>query len=262
MDITGEFLRSIVVYDCGLTKVRLGSAHDGGYVVAREVCDLVPEVYSFGVGDDTAFEIDFSVQYPKAVMHLFDPFVDDLPTSSPKFHFSKTGIGRGFKTEIVPKQNAMLKLDVEYAEWDALKNNVSLELLALFSQVVIEFHIVHVQPQPGLSPYWSEFYGKVLERINNNLFGKYMCAMGKLAVFFRCIHIHANNSLPLAVVDGYKFPPLIEMTFVRKDLIPGSCTLSKELFPVAGLDSPNKTDRMDVYNYYPMGRERERKLVE
>ena len=52
---------------------RLGSFHDGGYVVLDSI--LTKRLYSFGVGDETSFEIDF-IKREGAVAHMFDHTVN------------------------------------------------------------------------------------------------------------------------------------------------------------------------------------------
>ena len=88
-------------------------------------------------------------------------------------------------------------------------------------------------------------------QINEGIFIKYCLALEKLNEHFYIFHAHANNSLPLIEVNGYKFPPLMELSFVRKDLV--ACAMPTiETFPVEGLDYPNKTDRPDIKDWYPI----------
>lgn len=254
LDMVGEFLRSIVVFDCGTPKVRVGSVNDGGYVVLEELCGKAPEVYSFGVGDNVDFEQDFVSRWPGVEkVYLFDPTIEASPSLHPKFFFIKCGIGGGYSPSIAPAKNSILKMDIESDEWEALLNVLSLVLLLDFSQLVIEFHIVHAELRDIKYPYWKLFYDRAMGRINDGLFLKYFNVINRVNTLFRCFHIHANNSLHPITVGGHTFPPLLEMSFVRKDLVRG-CIPTKGPFPVDGLDAPNKTDRADIYNYFPMGR--------
>ena len=52
---------------------RMGSFHDGGYVVVEDI--LPRKLYTFGVGDETSFEVDF-VKIEGATTHLYDHTVD------------------------------------------------------------------------------------------------------------------------------------------------------------------------------------------
>ena len=75
--------------------------------------------------------------------------------------------------------------------------------------------------------------------------------MCKLLDLFYIFHIHANNSLPKMSVNGHSFPPLLEISFIRKDLISSIPKLSQEKYPIKGIDYPNKNDRSDIEKVYP-----------
>ena len=116
--------------------------------------------------------------------------------------------------------------------------------------MLIEFHIVTIDEMgigglPSVSPYFRTFYQSVNYKIQNNLFELYYEVIKKLNKYFYAFHIHANNSLPKINLNGYSFPPLVELSFVRKDLVQ-NVTETKAKFPVDGLDFPNKMDRNDI----------------
>lgn len=263
-----KFLNEIKVYDCGLTKVRIGNKSDGGYIALKEICIKTPMVYSFGVGTDVGFEFDFVKKFSPQEVKLFDPTINALPGELPTFIFSHNRFDiktlKSSKTQtklnIVKEEysepknlpdDSLLKIDVEWNEWDALLE-FDKKTLNKFSQILIEFHIVHVEPREGLTPYFKDFYETIFEKLNEDLFRKYYEVMKKLNDQFYAFHIHANNSLPLIEVDGYSFPPLLEVSFVRKDLVE-NVQETTDSFPIDGLDFPNKTDRPDILNWYPIG---------
>jgi hypothetical protein len=251
MDILREFLGTITVRNCGLTKLRIGSKHDGGYVVAEELCRRARMVYSAGVGEDLAFEEQWLERWPKTRFILYDPNIESPPVSHEKFTFRRIGLGAKYKPLVRVKMNSTLKLDIEWDEWGAIQAipDSNLERLA---QIVVEFHIIHSEIERNdLSPYFCALYDDVMMRVNEDLFGLYYDTMRKLTRHFYIFHIHANNSLPLANYEGYWFPPLLEVSFVRKDLV-RIHSVSRETFPIKGLDSPNKTDRPDFMDYYPL----------
>jgi len=253
MDNVEKFINEIKAYDVGFDKIRLGSKHDGGYVVLRELCKATDLVYSFGIGDNISFELDFANNFPWTQLKLFDPMINKIPQQHKNFTFIKEGIGNNygnFNKMSDIHTNALLKMDIEWDEWDAL-DNLNIKTLKRFTQMVIEFHIIHVEPRSNLTPYFLKFYKHTLEYVNDYLFGIYYRVMKKLNIFFNCFHIHANNSLPLISIDEYRIPPLLEMSFVRRDLV-SSIKEIKESFPVKGLDFSNKIDRPDINNYYPL----------
>jgi hypothetical protein len=244
-----NFLKSIRVYDFPrLTKVRIGNEHDGGYVAFNELCQVTETVYSVGVGNDVGFEKDWVARYPETEIHLFDPVIKDLPQADKRFYLHRFGLGLKWEPLKDVAQDSLLKMDIEWHEWPAILKFDEQELLK-FTQLLIEFHIVHVEPRQGLTPYFQGFYQEVYDSINQDLFDMYLKVMGKLLNHFWIFHIHANNSLPVIRVNGFNFPPLLEISFVRKDIVVDGY-LTKTRFPTA-VDRPNKTDRPDILDFYP-----------
>jgi hypothetical protein len=251
-----RFLSEIKVYDLPVTKGRLGNEGDGGYVVAMEHLALANDLYSFGIGNDVGFELDFLSLFPKAKAHLFDPTIQSPPCKHDRFNFERTGIDSralygGLPWGIEP--DSILKIDAEWDEWEALLE-MPLNRLG-FSQIIIEFHILHLEPRSGLSPYFTGLYQSLVNKQNWKLFHLYGDVMVWMNSWYRCFHIHANNSLPMVNVDGYQFPPLLEMSFLRKDLADSDIKPASGPFPISGLDFANKKDRPDVINWFPLIKE-------
>jgi len=264
-----KFLKEIEVFDCNLTKVRIGNESDGGYVALKELCEKTNTVYSFGVENDVGFELEFVNRFPNSHVRLFDPTIDSLPCDHKRFTFFKLGVGQNHESlqsimlgDIV-SSSKLLKMDIEWDEWEALLSTPD-EVLTQFNQLLVEFHIVSIDTfsqmkRPGfagphfiLTPYFSKFYKSVYDKINDKIFELYYRALKKLNKHFYIYHIHANNSLSEIGSEGYRFPPLIELSFVRKDLVAGVKKTDVN-FPVIGLDFPNKTDRPDIEIAYPLG---------
>ena len=243
-----KFMSQIQVKDVSLTKIRIGNKHDGGYVLLKELCEKTSMLYSFGIGNDVGFELDFTKKYPLIGIQMYDPTVSFLPSDHFNFTFHKIGIEESLNNL---QDDCILKIDVEHAEWDALLN-ISTDDLLKCNQIVVEFHIIHCEPRHGLTPYFREFYRSILSEINEKMFKKYYQVMKKLTDFFYIYHIHPNNSLPKTQMGYYYLPPLIELSFVRKDLVKGVCD-TRESFPIQNLDYPNKTNRSDITNFYPLG---------
>ncbi len=248
-----KFLRLIKVYDCGLTKMRVGNHGDGGYVVYKELCERSKVVYSAGIGGDIGFEKDWLAKYPDTRFKMYDPTIDKLPEEHNRFSFHRYGLGSKYKPLKDVIQDSMLKMDIEWDEWSAFQTMGESELRK-FSQMLVEFHIVHAEPRCGLSPYFDSFYSDVFEKINEDLFATYYQVMSWLSNWFYIFHIHANNSLPMIEAMGCMLPPLLEISFVRKDLVKEHKRATCE-FPMPELDVPNKNNRPDILDYYPFIRE-------
>jgi hypothetical protein len=245
-----DLLQYIKIYQTPFTKIRVGGPNDGGYILLRELCEKSEWLYSFGIGDDTAFEDDLMEKFPQIKVKAFDPYNDMVPVKYKRFQFHKYGLGTGWKPLKEVKPNSILKMDIEWDEWAAV-HMFPEEQLTQFRMLVIEFHLVHCEPKESYSPYFYQMYNWVFDRINQDMFVNYHETFKWLNNWFLPFHIHANNSLPQVQLDGYIFPPLLEISFIRRDLLSGKRELSQEEFPVAGLDSPNKTNRPDILDYYP-----------
>ncbi len=72
-------------------KIRLGNKYDGGYVIPKIFIDNVDTIYSYGIGDDISFEIDF-LTYKDININMYDHTVNGLPLQNNKINFYKEGL--------------------------------------------------------------------------------------------------------------------------------------------------------------------------
>lgn len=250
-----NFIQSLKIYDTGLTKVRIGDKHDGGYVVLDEVSKMCEKLYSYGVETNSSFENEFVQRYD-CNAHLFDHTVETAAEVNPKFTFDKEGLSFEKKGCFNTLENHLnkygnpfhktLKMDVEWCEWDIFES-VPDHILDNFDQILCEFHIVPVKYLDKHTPYFTQFHQSFYHEVNNILFKKYKKTLDRLQKFYYIFHVHANNSIPCNEVDGELIPPLLEMSLVNKQCV-SSVSLSKSKYPMEGLDYPNKTDRPDIEN--------------
>lgn len=246
------FAKKIKIYDVDLEKIRLGNNGDGGYVVLKEVCNQTNTISSYGIGDDLSFELDFLKHWQNTIISLFDPFIDELPSSHPNFNFYKTGVGEKYPGCVMSSD--LLKMDIEGDEWSVFRT-MSWMTLFSFSQIIVEFHVFHVISPAHLSPYFNDTYRSWSDSVNIKQFSVYSSVLELLNLYFVCFHAHVNNSLPMMELDGFLFPPLIEMSFVKRGLV-GKISPFIGSLPIEGLDYPNKTDRPDIIDWYPLIRRR------
>ena len=208
----------------GIGKVRIGGMADGGYVML-DAFRPGQTVISYGVGRNISFEIDLANRglHP----HLFDHTVEGLPTSDPRCTFHREGVGprhapplgtiTAHVTSHTPPQrnDLILKMDVECAEWDALLVTPD-DVLARFEQIVIELHSLgSIAHQGG-----RNLRAWVFEKLNRNHF---------------LFHVHSNCVRGLDTVGGLPVPAFLEVTYARRDLC--AAVPSRTLFPTT-LDYP------------------------
>lgn len=121
----------------GKNFLRIGNPHDGGYILVDNFHTADAKIaYSFGIAEDVSWDSDMSRRGYDVFM--YDPTIDARPQENDKFHFFKEGIGGEEDTEKSlntlehfmkvnghnNKDNMILKMDVEGAEWDFFKNRL------------------------------------------------------------------------------------------------------------------------------------------
>lgn len=213
-------------------KVRLGSEGDGGYVMIDRFRPG-QMLFSFGVGDNVSFDFDAAERGVKPL--LFDHTIETLPDAHTWCQFHRIGLG-AVADDRLPvdtlhalvdvhagqtRNDLLLKLDVEGAEWTSLDVTPE-DVLARFEQIVVEWHWLQwLREQSGA------------DRIDR--------VWRKLAQNFRPVHVHGHNHFDFVTTGGLPIPPILEVTYARDDLF--SLVPSKQRFPVAGLDFPCDPDR-------------------
>jgi hypothetical protein len=216
----------------GFHKIRIGKDGDGGYVMLDDF-DNISAAYSLGINNDVAWDLEIANR--GIHVYQYDHTIDALPMEHEAFHWRKIGIGNdpnhglhplnelmeedGF---FPPRNDLLLKCDIEGAEWKMLPSLPTL-FLQMFKQIVIEVH--------GLGHIDVKEYGP-----------KVMTSIKALTFAHRVIHVHANNNSAYCIVGGVPIPATLELTLVRADsyrLVP-----SFETFPTK-LDRPCWHGRAD-----------------
>jgi hypothetical protein len=208
---------------------RVGRNGDGGYVVP----DLeYNKVVSIGIGHETSFEEDASLFNSRIFM--FDHTVSAPSNMHQNVQFYKIGVaekpGLNFMTfeaiieiaQLDESENNLLKVDIEGSEYDALY----MKNFSQFAVVVIELH--HLD--------------KVLYSKN---FAKFAMLFEKLSSEHHLFHAHANNWGKLFNFGNIVIPNVIELTFIRQNLIVQKSEKDKR-----ELDFPCKPGFMEIW---PLG---------
>lgn len=254
MNAIDDFFDMLKVHETPYTKIRLGRHSDGGYVVLKELAEKAKRLYSFGVANDISFEEDFVRLNPSCKVNLFDPTIDRLPAEHENFTFSKQGLFDDLSLLAGDTEDAVLKLDIEWGEWDAL-DCANRWMLAGYDMIIGEFHIIPACYYPGQhTEYFTRFHADVYGRMNRWIFDKYTDILDRLLKRYVIYHIHPNNSLMPVTVEGYTFPPLLEIGFVNRMNVPLMMEEIKHELPIAGLDFPNKPYKPEITGFYPFSK--------
>lgn len=241
-----ETLSLLTPWDINVPKVRIGSRGDGGYVVADNLRSD-QSIISLGVGDETSFDVELA----KAGFHVwqFDHTVPHTPVVHPNITFTREGIAgtdqpekalytidTHAKRHDIALDGAILKMDVEGAEWDVLEH-IPVHTLEKFDQILIELHGLGRIARPKFAP-------------------RFRAVLKKLNAAFTLFHVHANNARPLVSVDSFVTPALLEVSLIRTDLI--TRKPSQTWYPTA-LDAANVVNRPDLrlwlYPFAPRSKE-------
>lgn len=256
-----NFFESFRIIDTGHQLIRLGNNSDGGYLVPKELLSNITHLISVGVEDNVSFEEDFKRFNKNVDVILLDGTIKNFEHKDFTFinknlslSDSDSTIRLGTLIENLTT-NLALQIDIEYDEWKILED-ISINDLKKFDLIVIELHIIFLEIESilenkNLSPYFSKFFRESFEKINYDLLKKYSNVVKKLLDEFHIVHLHANNSLPSEKIYEINYPPLLEVSFVNKNYVKESKSTFKKL-PIQDLDYPNKLDRPDIINYYPI----------
>lgn len=211
----------------GKNYVRIGgNTGDGGYIMVDDF-DTHAHAYSFGIGSDVSWDLDIADRGLE--VFLYDHTIRHLPQAHRLFCFNRVGVGAGVNCSSLEKileknhdlesGNLIMKMDIEGAEWEELRNTPS-ALLSRFSQITLELHDVC--------------------KLENR--DKILDALQKLNMTHQAVWVHGNNSNWAEEANGIIMPNLLEATFIsRKNYLfeSGKC-----IFPMP-LDLPNLNGRWD-----------------
>lgn len=218
-------------FQTGIPLIRVGAANDGGYLLPNDLDGIVA---GFSPGVDVTMTFDTDIADRGIPVFMADASVDGLTTEHPMLTFDKLFVGAETAGQVVsmqdwlakyapPKGDLLLQMDIEGAEFETILAMRD-EDLDRFRIIAIELHnLEDMFCVSGLAR-WSEFMKRLTDR-------------------FVICHVHPNNYLPVAEIDGIVFPSLLELTLLRRDRIRGDVLPSTQ-FPHA-LDAPNVAENDD-----------------
>ncbi len=184
--------------------IRLGAAHDGGYLLPDDL-EGIRACFSPGVSDEISFDKDLA----RLGMQVFlcDGSLEQPPKTLPNMDFMPCHVGaitdadqmslHDWVDSRAPQGDLLLQMDIEGAEYEVL-DALPDATLGRFRILVIEFH----QMEDVFDAPWLTRADRVMDKILRQ---------------FRPVHLHENNyDVPLTV-GRLKFPTVFEVTFLRRD---------------------------------------------
>lgn len=218
----------------GVKKVRLGNAHDGGYIFLDDFA-AISAVISCGISNDVTCDEDLANMGKKILQ--YDHTVPGPPVQHSNFVFHKQAIderlvipGSTKLSDVVryngdsTKCDLLLKIDIDGGEWECFADFPP-QHFARLRQIACEFH-------------WSS------RLTDPAIFRECEMAIANITRHFFPVHFHANNYVGFANVMGVPLPEVFEVTFVNKALFkPGRPYISG---PEA-IDTPNNPDAPDLF---------------
>ncbi len=255
-DVNPVAIQALRPIACG-DLVRLGSAHDGGYVVPLNAVKSARALVSFGLRFDWNFEREFRRQNPDAVVHCYDHTVSGRAALFHSFtellrfltsFRSQTlravmtwvdyriffrGCARHFKQRIWRDRNRGSATVADVLERLEGRRPVFFKIDIEGS----EYRIMHdvLAHAEAINAMAVEFHDLDLHPEAFN------AAIAAIRHEFHLVHVHANNYGDLGPGG---FPSALEITFLNKRLARDPVP-SMRAYPVEGLDRPNNPAQPD-----------------
>jgi hypothetical protein len=172
---------------------------------------------------------------------MFDHTVDGPPVNHPNFHFFRHGAGKEndetaalytIEHQIgrlghAGRNDLLLKIDVDGVEYDIF-SAMSTDTLLHFRQITMEIHGVLKLGDPAFR-------------------AKFVAAFSRINSVFTLFHVHANNYGDIGFVDGFIIADVLELSYVRSDLVERE--ISQTIYPTV-LDFPNWPPRPDYLLWF------------
>ena len=230
-----SFIEKFLAHYVSVDLIRVGEEGDGGYLMP-DVRNSLSYCFSAGVDYVASFE-DALSQSHGIKSFMADASVAAPPFENKDFHFVRKFLGAESKGDFITlsdwmgvsvsndERGLLLQMDIEGGEYDVLTSESS-ALLARFSVMIIEFH------------YWHLIFDELfLERLNG--------IFDKIYQNFSIAHVHPNNCCGIAEENGVSVPRVLEVTFIRNDLIDKFATDTAVNLPHK-LDFKNLKDQTDI----------------
>ncbi len=248
---------------------RIGSPHDGGYVIPDGLISRTRVLLSLGISDDWSFESAFQKVQPSVRVvgvdgsvgygHFFIKglcswfkvlfYLSILNADRLRKHAARLAVSRDF-FRFFKGNNSFLK---KWVGRDCGERSISLTRLleehgaegsppGLFLKIDIEGSEYEVLDQ--LLPLSDRVLGVVVEfhRLGSRI-DQFNSLLERVCGKFTVVHAHGNNYAPY--LEEHAFPDTVEATFVNASLMTELAPGPERPGPIYGLDAPNDPARAD-----------------
>lgn len=225
-----DFFNLFFIYDSGHELIRIGHAHDSGYLLPN-ILNQIDFNISPGVGD----RHDFEEQLMKHSIKSF--LIDGTVDYRGPFPFLKKNINTyddeknitldtfiSGNTCLKESSNLMMQMDIEGDELMSILR-ISEKKLLQFKILIIEFHSL------------DSLYNLSFLKIYHSVFVK-------ILKHFDIVHMHPNNWGNAVPYNDIKISSIVEFTFLRKDLMIAKKNIKYSLPHI--LDQKNCEYRADI----------------
>lgn len=214
----------------GKSLIRIGSktSADGGYLVPDDLLGI-QRVFSPGVAGTMDFEQHFlDLGVP---CEMVDGSVEEAPQPHKLASFQKLWLAAETAKDSIslddwvrqaskPKEDLVLQMDIEGAEYEALLATSS-QTLNRFRIIVLELHDLR----------------SVMSRMGLALFRSVLLHLKRT---HEIVHAHPNNCCRGVVVGDLEWPEVLEITLLRKDRISENLGIAKLPHPLDLDNTPNR----------------------
>ena len=228
-----QLVRSIRPFQTRFPLIRIGSSHDGGYLIPDDLSGI-SACFSPGVEANSSFELDL-LRKTGIGSHLADYSIDGPPAIFQPKSFIKKFLGPNnnlthstletwvkSQTEYPLGQDFLLQMDIEGGEYLTLLATPQ-ELLRRFRIIVLEIHYVECWAHPVFFNTVEAMFEKVLAD-------------------FHVVHNHPNNHGALLNLDGFMAPQFFEITLLRKDRSPALALCQEFPHPLDSACYPRRNE--------------------
>jgi hypothetical protein len=244
--MTNEFIELLKPQNVFLTKKRLGPNEDGGYTMPEFVFENCSALFTYGVGAENRFELEFVKEYNKPA-YLFDHTVY-APSPGYEEHqknalinaiewykqngctFTPTGLGfdencNDFYQDYLKfgvTGHVFLKIDIEAGEYDYFSRTDMSNFENTVMGLSLEVHWINRLP----------YHEKLIEILK------------KIEKYFILCHIHGNNWGETWKFEEFDVPITLELSFINKKFVE-KYEPDEQDYPIEGLDVANRPGTPD-----------------